>query len=140
MIIADIPPHVAIVANGCTENSEKILDRIQSFSYLVAVDGGSNACYALKLTPQLIIGDMDSISPEASAHFADVPKICFPREKDETDLELALNHLIANHVQEITIFGGLGNRVDHTLANIILLSRFPGKVFLESESERLSVI
>ncbi len=140
MVIADFPPRVAIVANGATENSEKILDRIHSYSFLVAVDGGCNACYTLKLSPQLIIGDMDSISPEASAYYADVPKLLFPSEKDETDLELALNHLLANHVKEITVFGGLGNRVDHTLGNIILLSRFPGRVFLESDAERLSVV
>ncbi len=78
MILADILSHVA---NGCTESSEHIHHRIPSYSYLVAVDGGCNACYTLKLTFQLITGD------------ADVSKICFPRETDETNLELALSHL-----------------------------------------------
>lgn len=140
MIVSDIPPRIAIVANGSTENSEKTLNRIESFAYLVAVDGGCNTCYTLNLTPQLIVGDMDSITPEVDAHYADVPKACFPCEKDETDLELALNYLFASDVEEVTIFGGLGNRVDHTLGNIILLSRFPGKVYLESDAERLTVI
>ena len=46
----------------------------------------------------------------------------FPREKDETDLELALLHAASAGATAIDILGALGGRWDHTLANVALLA------------------
>ncbi len=135
-----IPSQVAIIANGLLEHSAHILNRIRSFSFLIAVDGGCNTCQYLQLQPDLIIGDMDSVDQTTLNHYSQVPQIRFPREKDVTDLDLAVSHAFAKGAKNVTIFGGLGKRIDHTLSNLILMTRYPEKVTLETEEERLVAI
>lgn len=130
----------ALIANGLLSNDAKLVASIRSHSHLIAVDGGLNHCLRLGLKPELIIGDFDSASPEALAHFHSVPRLEFPKDKDKTDLELALDHIDKSKAKKISVFGGLGKRVDHTLANINFLSLHPGLLFLESEQETLFVI
>jgi thiamine pyrophosphokinase len=134
------PKQVAIVCNGELDHGQETKKRIASFPLLVAVNGGTKHCQQLGLKPHLIIGDLDSCSPDTLEHFSEVPCKKFPIDKDKTDLELALDELMKPDVQEITIFGALGKRIDHSLTNILLLSRFPGRLFIESKEERLFVI
>jgi thiamine pyrophosphokinase len=122
------------------DHSQEMKSRIAAFSLLAAVDGGAMHCQQLGLKPDLIIGDLDSCPADLLEYYSDVPCKRFPVDKDETDLELALNELMQPDIQEITVFGALGNRIDHTLCNILILSRFPGRLFIESIHERLFVI
>lgn len=73
--------------------------------------------------PQLVVGDLDSISSETLLRLkndnVDIRE--FPVDKDKTDLELAISEAIASGATEITLTGVLGGRVDHILANIFLL-------------------
>jgi thiamine pyrophosphokinase len=131
---------IGVIANAPLIETEKIRSSIAAFSYLVAVDGGSNHCHNMGLRPDLIIGDMDSAEQATLDSYAAVPKIAFPRDKDKTDLEIALEYLFKQEPLEIVIFGGLNGRIDHLLGNIYLLTRYPGKVFLESHHERIFII
>lgn len=131
---------LALICNAPIGTPKKTKERLATFPVLIAVDGGLNHCHALGLRPHLLVGDFDSADPELLKSYSDIPQKRHPREKDETDLELALTLLFQPHVEEITVFGALGNRTDHTLGNVILLSRYPGKLFLESDRERLFVI
>jgi thiamine pyrophosphokinase len=68
-----------------------------------------------------------------------------PAEKDETDLELALFTALERGAKEITILGGLGGRLDHTLGNIYLLAapqlaQAGAKVRLLAEQEEVFVL
>jgi thiamine pyrophosphokinase len=78
---------------------------------------------ALDLTPQVIIGDMDSLPPEILQRCEEMGSriIRHEREKMETDTQLALEYACRFHPDEIRIYGGLGGRIDHALANISLL-------------------
>lgn len=131
---------IALIANGLLDHDEALLSQLRSFPHLIAVDGGLNHCLKYGLKPELVIGDFDSATPAALAHFHDVPKVEFARDKDNTDLEIALDHIDKYKAEKIIVFGGLGGRVDHTLSNINLLSLYPGKLFLESAQETLFVI
>lgn len=90
---------------------------------VIAVDGGLRHVMALGLQPDLVIGDMDSADPAMLAHVqsrgAKVQR--FPVDKDETDLELALNVAVLSNSDSIYIFGATGDRLDQTLGNIYLL-------------------
>lgn len=101
-------------------------DYINQSDYLVAVDGGAEHLFALGLAPELIIGDLDSISKKTQLYYKNlgVKLEKFPVEKDKTDGELILNKLVNKDFVEIIIFSALGGRVDHQLANIFLLSKF----------------
>lgn len=131
--------HIAIVANGMLDFAEKVAKKRAQFSSFVAVDGGLKHCDFLGIAPNLIIGDFDSIPKELLPKYEQVEKKSFPEDKDETDLEIALREL-ASPERKITVFGGFGERVDHTLANLVLLSRYPGNVTFETDRETIFAV
>lgn len=92
---------------------------------VVAVDGGIRHALALDLSVDWLIGDLDSVSNSAldSALTADTRVVRFPREKDATDLELALDELGSINIESVTMLGFTGGRLDHALANLLLLAR-----------------
>ena len=128
----------ALIANG--EFSEASAEKVRKCDRIIAVDGGLNHCHKWGLSPQLIIGDMDSADEAALAAFEGVLRKPFPKDKDKTDLQLAVEYAFADGESRLVIFGGLGRRIDHSLSNIILLTLFPGKLYIETESELLFVI
>ncbi|MRR32913.1 thiamine diphosphokinase [bacterium] len=112
-----------VFANGEMPNFDWAKKLISPKDTLIAVDGGLNHCLRMALTPHLLIGDLDSITPEQaeemSALGCRIEK--YPVEKDETDLELALLWAAKKNFSTILIFGALGGRIDQTLANLSLL-------------------
>ncbi|MGB5986320.1 MAG: thiamine diphosphokinase [Desulfobacterales bacterium] len=91
---------------------------------IIAADGGSRLCRQWKVTPQVVIGDLDSIDPSELEHLErrGVEILRHPARKDHTDLELALRLACRRKAREIVILGALGERWDMTLANVLLLS------------------
>lgn len=92
---------------------------------LVAVDGGLRHLKRLELTPHLLIGDLDSVDTSELAEIieAGIEVRQFPPAKDQTDLELALEYALSLGYAQIVIAYPFGDRVDHTLGNLSLLSR-----------------
>lgn len=131
---------VAIICTAPIANLPFVKEKIKDYPILIAVDGGANHCYEMGLQPDLIIGDFDSIAPHVLDAFKDIPQKHYPSDKDKTDLELAIETVYHSQIEKISVFGALGGRTDHTLGNLILLSRYPGKVFFEDENEVLFVI
>lgn len=114
---------IIIFANGELPDFDKARALLQEDDYIICADGGTRHALALGLKPDLIIGDMDSAERELLQRFEhDVPMELFPHDKNETDLELALNHAIERKPKQIIIVAALGGRLDQTLANITLLT------------------
>jgi thiamine pyrophosphokinase len=92
---------------------------------VIAADRGAAHARAWGWPLHLLIGDLDSLSvtEAAAVAAAGVPIITAPAAKDETDLELALAQALAEPADEIVICAALGGRVDHLLANVLLLAR-----------------
>lgn len=99
--------------------------KILPSDWLVAVDGGLRHILVSKRLPNLLIGDLDSVSPSdlSSCEVAKVEIIRFPPVKDQTDLELALNLSLERGFKQVVIAYAQGSRVDHSLANLSLLAR-----------------
>lgn len=117
---------VVLFANGVANRGLMVgqaLERLPS-AHVLCADGGALNAEKFGLTPQTIIGDLDSLSARQVERFtaAGADILRFPARKDETDLELALNWCLENHASEIVIFGALGGRIDQTLANLFLLA------------------
>jgi thiamine pyrophosphokinase len=91
---------------------------------LICADGGARHIHALGLTPDLIVGDMDSLDGDMQRDFVMKGSriMRYPEAKDETDSELALQMAFMMTPDEIRIYGALGARIDHTLANLTLLA------------------
>jgi thiamine pyrophosphokinase len=131
---------IAIVANGSIRNFDFFSESIQSHSYLIAVDGGLNYCNEMGLTPDLIIGDFDSVSDALLALYTSSEIRRFPADKDFTDLELALEIALKKNPQRITLYGALEKRIDHSIYNLYLLCRHPFILQIESEYETVFAI
>jgi thiamine pyrophosphokinase len=71
----------------------------------------------------VIIGDLDSIDPDTLTFFQKkkVPVQPYPSRKDRTDMELCLDYARAQGATHITMLAATGTRMDHTLANVMLL-------------------
>jgi len=92
---------------------------------IIACDGGVRHLQGLGIKPNVIIGDMDSIEPAQRASYSaqGVQIIQYPANKDFTDTELALDYALNLKPTDIYIWGALGGRLDHTLANVFLLRK-----------------
>lgn len=112
---------IAIVAGGTLDRS--FVSQIQGADLIIGVDAGAAWLLARGVRPDVAVGDFDSVS---SAQFAKIKKeikevLVHNPEKDATDLELAVEYAIGLQPIEITIYGGIGTRMDHTWAAIQLL-------------------
>lgn len=90
------------------------------FDFVIAVDAGFAHLEAIGVAPDMAVGDFDSLGyvPKArrvSRH---------PVKKDKSDMELAMEKAVAWDHDELIIYGALGARLDHTLANLQLFARF----------------
>lgn len=94
---------------------------ISQGDYIICTDGGYDLAKAQGITPDLLMGDFDStneILPD------DIPVKRFDPEKDFTDLDLALRTASEMDASHVIIIGGMGGRLDHTVANIQMLSAY----------------
>lgn len=114
---------VVIIANGQFNNLEFYKKVIRDMDYIICADGGTNHAMTMGVTPQLVVGDLDSIDQKVyqKLYSYGIKFLKFPKEKDEADLELALLEAIKLKPREIIILGALGNRVDHLMANLMVL-------------------
>lgn len=112
-----------IFANGEIEHQKMLQNLLEEKDFLIAVDGGLRHIRILRKLPDLLVGDLDSVSEEDLIWLREKKvAICqFPPEKDQTDLELAILAAIDLGSEKIVIAGALGGRIDQTLANINLL-------------------
>ncbi|HNO95429.1 MAG TPA: thiamine diphosphokinase [Anaerolineales bacterium] len=121
-IVQRLPMRIIIFANGNLPNPEKARALIRPEDFILCADGGTRHALALGLTPNVIVGDMDSLPSNFQPSTFNGEFVLFPKDKNETDLELAINHALTLNPESILILAALGGRMDQTLANIALLS------------------
>jgi thiamine pyrophosphokinase len=85
---------------------------------VIAADGGYDNLLSLGITPNIIIGDLDSVRSELPK---EIELIRHKVEKDETDTHLAYLEGARRGYTEFELYGGTGGREDHTFANYSLL-------------------
>lgn len=115
---------IVIFANGDLPDLNKARNLLRADDFIICADGGTRHALAMGLTPNLVIGDMDSIEKQAWENFqeSNMPLELYPRDKNETDLELAIHRAIELGPKEIMIIAALGGHLDQTLGNIALLA------------------
>ena len=116
---------IIIFANGILEQPERLKAQLRASDRVFCADGGTTHALDLGLMPEIIVGDLDSLSPDVAAQMeqAGVTVRRYPIDKDQTDLELVLELAVADGPDEIVLVAALGGRLDQTLANILLLAR-----------------
>ena len=119
---------IVIIANGVPPDEATVRRWLQPDDdstrvRLICADGGARIALALGLTPEVVVGDLDSLDEAAQARLKAMGcrLVVYPTAKDWTDLELALKLAAQEGATEIVILGALGGRLDQELANILLL-------------------
>lgn len=115
--------HVVIFAGGDAPTAANMAALLPA-DLVIAADSGFDHAMRLGASVHLLVGDLDSVS-DAGRRAASVARVVVrehPRDKDQTDLELALALASAEDPDRITLVGGHGGRLDHLLANVLLLA------------------
>ncbi len=125
---SDAPHNYLIVCNG--EIDSRLLKKFFELNSkekklsVIAADGAANTLYKLKLIPDLITGDFDSIEPAALNYFkskkAEIRKIF---NQNRNDFAKALGFAISRMHRKIFVLGATGKRLDHTLNNLSILKQ-----------------
>jgi thiamine pyrophosphokinase len=116
-----------LFANGIISDLAAAGKILRADDFCIAVDGGARYAIALGRTPEVLLGDLDSVPHEIqeSLRRSGARFVVYPADKDETDLELAIDFANDAGYREIIILGALGARLDHMLGNLSLLLRSP---------------
>jgi thiamine pyrophosphokinase len=120
-----LDPDVVVVASGSGPGLTLPFE-----GTVVAADGGLDRALELGLAVDVVVGDLDSVTPEtlAAAEAAGATVVRHPRAKDETDLELALEEAAARGAHRVLVVASAQGRLDHLLGSLLLLTaeRFRG--------------
>ena len=128
-----------IVANGDFVYNDRIRRQIESAERIVCADGGANHLADIDITPDLILGDLDSIHPDTLERFKSV-EIIKDVDQFSTDTMKVINYELSKEIDELLLLGATGGRIDHALSNLSLLTRYADIIkitILDDHSETL---
>ncbi|MCE7985255.1 MAG: thiamine diphosphokinase [Caldilinea sp. CFX5] len=114
-----------ILINGTIEEYAAFSPWLVADDYLIAADGGARHALALNRRLDAVVGDLDSLEPTLVNELANAGILIrrYPVAKDQTDLELALEFALEQGAAEIVLMGAVGDRLDQTLANLLILAQ-----------------
>jgi len=130
---------ICYIIAACKDFAERIEFSPDKNDIVIAADGGYDLLTETQIIPDILLGDFDSIE--------NVPKhkeiIKHPSEKDDTDTFLAYKFGFEKGYRNFVVYGGIGGRIDHTIANIrtlIDIAENGGRGFLIGNDTVLTVI
>lgn len=109
-----------ILANGDFPTLNSLINELREAEFLVACDGAVCHLEQLGIQPDIIIGDLDSITERLKEKY--FQKIIHIKEQESNDLSKAFFYCVDLGYDDFSILGATGKREDHTIANISLLS------------------
>lgn len=114
---------IHLIGAGPRTDIFKKLDRTNSDNILIGVDNGANYLLKEGIIPNAIFGDFDSLNAEDLTKLKKtVPKVfIYPPEKDETDLELAVDWALSQNPEKIYLHCVTGKRLDHEFGSLSIL-------------------
>ncbi len=123
----DDQPRAVLLANGKPPTKGMLDVSLRDGTFLLCADGGANAAARMGLRPDLIIGDLDSISQGTLRRFSSVTTRRIA-DQNSTDLEKGLTWLVRRGYKVVEVFGATGGRLDHTIGNLSAIAKFQRKV------------
>lgn len=114
------PERMLLLCNGEPPSRSLLRALAAQADLIVAADGGANTARECGITPDFIIGDLDSIRPATKRRFR-TSIILHVSRQDNTDLEKSLDFLAASGHGSVTVLGATGRRLDFTLGNLSVI-------------------
>ncbi|HET8865341.1 MAG TPA: thiamine diphosphokinase [Gracilimonas sp.] len=112
--------HAVIVSNGFPPTKELLEAEIEFADLVIGADGGGNKILSYGITPDAVIGDLDSFKKPDTINF----EIIHDKSQETNDLEKALSLVLKKKAKTCTVLGAFGKRMDHALKNLSVLKRF----------------
>lgn len=119
-----------IIGNGTINNYDYIKSRLNARDFIICADGGLRHARLLGVSPDIAIGDFDSSEKDDS-----VKSYVYPVRKDFTDGELAVNYAVEHGYDELMLLAMSGDRLDHTLTDIFMLSKHDNAYLVDDNNE-----
>lgn len=130
-----------IIANGKSP-TKKVVDYFYSkgFNTIICADGGANSVKKIGITPDFIIGDLDSVNKSVLNYYKDKSVIIKYKRQNDTDVEKCLKYAIKKKYEEVILLGVTGDRLDHTICNLGIVIKFYKKIKILINSENSFLI
>ena len=121
--------HTLLIGNGKIHPPQRLTELARQADFIVAADGGANHALRAGVIPDVIIGDLDSVSPRARKQFTSSQWIRVDNQNN-TDLQKALDYLVKQKCKKCILAGFDGGRPDFTLGNLLALYSYARKMEL----------
>lgn len=137
-----------IFTGGKHPDIQDFLSYISPYSLVVAADSGYDAAIVAGISPDIVVGDMDSLKDKNALNLFGKEKILkFPKDKDLSDTEIAFEYCLSHGSDDVVLIGGGGGRMDHffALRNLFDREQCPSTwlgedtILLRVENERLEI-
>jgi len=140
-----VPRTILILADGAWPQPERVAPLVTDADTVLAANGGWRKARDRGIAVDRVLGDLDSLDEETRRDMdaAGVKVERHPARKDWTDLEIALEHALHAGAKRIHVVGALGGRLDHALANLLLMEkavRRDADVVLHGPRERVYLV
>ncbi|MFP7673563.1 thiamine diphosphokinase [Marivita sp. S0852] len=115
-----------LLVGGAIGDNSQLSDLLEDATTVVAADSGADWLRALGRLPDVLIGDLDSVS-DATRHAMPQDRVHHIAEQDSTDFDKAVRSIRAPLIIGI---GFLGGQVDHLMAALTVLARYPHRAIV----------
>src|SRR5690554_2961542 len=106
-----------IFIHGNKPKKERVAKIVKKADTIICADGGAQYAVSCGLTPDIVLGDEDSLSLALKKKLLkkQVQWVTYPTSKDMSDSEIAISYALDHGFSDIVLFGVIGDRVDHML-------------------------
>ena len=123
----------ALFGNGSNPTHPIVKDRLKSINTFFCVDGGADKLITMGYTPDVILGDLDSIDKEKKIYNSTIVHL---EDQSKNDLEKSISWCVNQGIKELELFGFSYGRDDHHLANLFIMKNFSDKVKMKMYTDK----
>jgi thiamine pyrophosphokinase len=136
----DVTPKTVILCGAAIDDYDWLAAQMTNKDFIICADSGLRHAHAINRTPDIIIGDFDSVDPKLLDQYRNKCEVIEDNDQNATDLMKALGQAPSNSL--IQIYGAIGERADHDFSNYLILKSLdhPDHITICSPNETRRII
>ena len=123
----------ALFGNGSNPRHPTVKDRLKSINTFFCVDGGADKLITMGYSPDVILGDLDSIKKREKAYDSTIVHL---EDQSKNDLEKSICWCVNQGIEELELFGFSYGRDDHHLANLFIMKNFSDRIKMKMYTDK----